>query len=491
MSTQSRRGFLQSLSIGATAFAATAVLAQRAKPQQPNIIVMLSDDMGWRQVGFNGGKVVDTPNLNRIAREGAQLTQFYAQPVCTPTRACFLTGRYSFRTGTVIRFTPNDTAGMLTDERTLADALRDTGYFTAIVGKWHLGAWQKKHLPMQRGFDYQYGHYGALIDYYLKVRGGVYDWHRNEQPLDEEGYTTDLIARDTARLIREHDGKKPFFIYAPFNAVHGPHTNQAPADLIKEYMKKSEKPSIAHVDAQVEAMDTAVGEILDAVEEKGLAKDTIVVFFNDNGGTKLTGNGPWRGAKTHYHEGGIRVPCVIRWPGQIPPGSKIDDMAHTVDLYPTLLKLAGGSLNQPLPLDGVDLWPTLSKGKPSPRKEIAHSTKVVRLGDWKFIDGTEEYYGWLAEEDQLYNIADDPYETENLVDARPEIVSQMRERLKYWATQERPAEAKSNIPGWRTLIYGEEECADPPAWLKPKVEAIRASGKDGTLKERPKREKKE
>jgi arylsulfatase A-like enzyme len=179
--------------------------------EQPNIVVMLSDDMGWGQVGCQGGSAIPTPNIDRIAIEGIRLTQFYVQPVCTPTRSAFLTGRYPFRTGTETRVSGNDIAGMLLDERTLAQALHDAGYLTAIVGKWHLGSWKKEHPPMQRGFEHQYGHYGASIDYARKTRGAVYDWHRNEKPIDEEGYSTELIAKETVRLITEHDGGKPAY----------------------------------------------------------------------------------------------------------------------------------------------------------------------------------------------------------------------------------------------------------------------------------------
>ena len=174
---------------------------------KPNIVVILADDMNRHHPGFNGGPV-STPNLDRLTREGTRLTQFYVHAVCSPTRAAFLTGRYPFRIGMEERSHGNDVAGMLTDERTLAAAFQGAGYFTAIIGKWHLGNWHKRHLPMQRGFDYQYGLYGALISYYGKARDRYYDWHRNEQTIREEGYSTDLIARECGRVIASHDGKK-------------------------------------------------------------------------------------------------------------------------------------------------------------------------------------------------------------------------------------------------------------------------------------------
>ncbi|MEO0250556.1 MAG: sulfatase-like hydrolase/transferase [candidate division WOR-3 bacterium] len=202
-----------------------------AKAPRPNIVIFLSDDMGWGQVGYNGGKEVPTPNIDRIAREGVKLTQFYVQPVCTPSRSCLLTGRYAWKTGTERRPSTASRQGMLRDERTVAEALRDAGYATWMVGKWHLGEWQSHHLPLARGFEHHYGFYGALIDSFTHTREGILDWHRNGVPVIEEGYSTFLFAEEARRLIAQHDRKRPFFLYVPFNAVHGP--NQAPPEYFK------------------------------------------------------------------------------------------------------------------------------------------------------------------------------------------------------------------------------------------------------------------
>lgn len=459
-----RRDFLKALALGAGSVGTAPRLLfgagqrdgqiQRAQGK-PNILVMLSDDMGWNQPGFQGGPI-DTPNLDRLASESVSLTQFYVQPVCTPTRACLLTGRYAFKTGTVIRFTANDTAGMLLDERTLADALKEAGYWTAICGKWHLGEWQKVHLPMQRGFDYQYGHYSALIDYNTHYRNQVYDWHRNERPVFEEGYSTDLIAREVERLILAHDTSKPFFIYVPFNAVHGPHTGQAPQAVVDKYRGM---PGVANPEqaAQVDLMDVAIGRILDALGTRGIRDNTLVMFFNDNGGPGNIDNAPYRGGKSSYWEGGMRVPALMRWPGHIPAGSTVDEMLHVVDMYPTFITLAGGSLTQPLPLDGLDAWETITQGAPTPHEEIVHGLLVLRKGDWKYIDKDAEYYNWKAVETQLYNIKDDPYEQNNLAAANPAKVAEMQARLAFHATQARPAEVHQPIPNFPPRMYGEEE----------------------------------
>ncbi|HEX3872144.1 MAG TPA: arylsulfatase [Pirellulales bacterium] len=435
-----------------------------APAQRPNIVIFLSDDMGWGQPGFQGGKDVATPNLDRIAREGVRLTQFYACSVCSPTRAALMTGRYPFRNGMEERSHGNDTAGMLTDERTLADTLRQAGYFTAIIGKWHLGNWQKKHLPLQRGFDHQYGHYGALIDSFTHQRDAVFDWHRNEQPLDEPGYSTFLIADEFSRVLDMQKPDRPFFIYVPFNAVHGPHG--APQEYVDKHHGNKQH-------AILECMDVGVGRMLSALEQRGVLDNTLVIFFNDNGGPKGSGgNAPYRGYKGETYEGGVRVPCAMRWPGRIPAGGDVNEMLHVVDLFPTLVKLAGRSLDQPLPLDGIDAWATISQGQPSPRSEIVLSASnfaksetgppALRSGDFKLVG------------DQLFNVREDPYETTDLASQYPDRVRTLRERLDTLSSARRTPEDHGPLPNFPVAIYGEEENKPPlPEWLKTLAEKNR------------------
>lgn len=442
-------------------FAILAASAFAAAPatRKPNVVVFLSDDMGWNQLGFNGGKDIPTPNIDRIAREGVKLTQFYVQSVCSPTRAALLTGRYPFRNGMEERNHGNDSSGMLKDERTLAQALKAAGYSTAIFGKWHLGVWDKRHLPMQRGFDHQFGYYGALIDSFTKIRGSTYDWHRNEQPLNQPGYVSWLIADEFSDVLKRQDRAKPFFYYVAFNAVHGPHG--AP----KEYLDKH-KGNAQH--AMLECMDVAVGRMLAALEQQGVLDDTLVIFLNDNGGPGRISNAPYRGSKTETYEGGVRVPCVMRWPGKIKAGIVVDEMLHVVDFYPTIVRLAGGSLEQPLPLDGRDAWPTITQGKPTPHTEIVLSvpgfedsetgTPAIRVGDFKLVG------------DELYNIPQDPSEKKNLADQEPEKVRALKARLAQLATERRPPEPHDRIAEGKLFIYGEEENkAGVPDWAKKAV----------------------
>jgi arylsulfatase A-like enzyme len=475
------------LLFGMGAAGVAAALRAAAAPR-PNIVLLLSDDMGWDQVGFNGSKEVPTPAVDSIARDGVKMTQFYVQPVCSPSRSCIMTGRYAWKTGMERRPAAESSQGMLKDERTIAETLRDAGYATWMVGKWHLGEWQTAHLPRARGFEHHYGFYGALIDSFTHTRAGVLDWHRNGQPIVEEGYSTYLLAKEASRLISNHDGKRPFFLYLPFNAVHGP--NQAPPEYLKKY---------AHLGrygpqrAQLECMDIAIGQVLKTIRDKGLERETLVMFANDNGGPeRMTTNGPYRGFKSWYHEGGIRVPAVMRWPGRIPAGSTTDEMLHAIDLLPTFGRLAGANTSKGLPLDGKDAWATISARAPSPRTEIAHSLQVMRQGDWKLIEQGATYYTWPEQPLQLYNIRQDPGEKNNFAAQHPEMVTRLRARLSYYKQFARAEEPPGRIPGGPPDTYGDEENQKYGAWVRERTagfkdqdaKANRKAGRKGAGKQK-------
>ena len=439
------------------------------KAPRPNIVVILSDDMGWGQPGFNGGTEVATPNMDRIADEGVKLTQFYVQPTCTATRASLLTGRYPWKNGAETRVGLRSKFGMLTDERTIAEALGGAGYATWIVGKWHLGQWQSAHLPLQRGFDHHYGLYGGEINSFSHHRGRTsdrtLDWHRNERPVVESGYSTFLLAEEAIQLIERHDGTSPFFLYLPFNAVHNP--NDAPQEYIDQY---------DHLDnpkqrAQLKAMDVAIGRVLDALESKGVLDDTLVMFLNDNGGVSSAGwNAPYRGKKSEFHEGGILVPAVLRWPGEVTAGSSNDALLHVVDLFPTFAGLAGASTAGGQPLDGVDAWDAIANGTESPRTEMVPSLKVIRQGDWKLLEEGIDYYGFTTDAPELYNIAEDPYEETNLASSQSSKVAQLRARLTYHSDFARSGEADEDIPNYPPKVYGE---AENTAYAAAVVNAVR------------------
>jgi arylsulfatase A-like enzyme len=400
---------------------------------RPNILILLADDLGYADVGFMGGRQIQTPHIDRLAAAGARLEQFYVQPLCSPTRAALLTGRYPMRYGLqadVIR--PWEKRGLPLDERMLPKALQAAGYTTAIVGKWHLGQYERAYLPTSRGFDHQYGHYCGAIDYFTHLRDGGFDWHRDDRVCRDVGYSTRLIASEAERLLREQPADKPFFLYVPFNAVHSP--LEVPEKYCAPYASLPQpRRTYAGVTA---AMDEAVGGILAALDARGFRKNTLVFFASDNGGAspgREADNSPLRGGKGSLYEGGTRVCACVAWEGHIKPGTAISQPLHIVDWYPTLLKLAGASLDQKLPLDGRDILPVLTQGEPSPHEEILLNTTpeggAIRVGDWKLIVNRKR--GRL----ELFNLAEDLSEKHDLSGARPEKVMELRDRYDALASQ--------------------------------------------------------
>jgi arylsulfatase A-like enzyme len=414
---------------------------------RPNIVYFLVDDLGYADVGFNGSTAVRTPNIDQLAREGTVLSSFYVQPVCSPTRAALMTGRYATHTGVYTVVRPGAPWGLPLAERTLAQALREGGYTTAICGKWHLGEFEAAYFPTKRGFDHQYGHMFGALDYFTHIRNGIHDWYRDDQPLKENGYSTHLVAREACRLVRAQPIGQPLFLYVSFNGVHAPH--QVPEIYKKAY------PNLTGVRqtmaGMISAVDEAIGQITAALEEKGLRTNTLIIFSSDNGGPapgRVTMNTPLRGGKGTIYEGGVRACAFVTWPGHLPAGTTNHEPMHAVDWYPTLLKLAGVSLEQKLPLDGLDYGPTLTHGAKSPHDAILLAgltprRMAIRRGDWKLLINPTETGGDEAEDagetavpdareagkPELYNLADDVSESKNLAAARPEKVKELRALL--------------------------------------------------------------
>ncbi len=460
---------------------------------KPNIVLIMADDMGWGDPGFNGGNKDLTPHIDRLAAQGMQLTQFYMHSVCSPSRAALLTGRYAFRNwmdwrsedfgkfdylkmlNIELPHLPNgDETRMIhalpTEEHTVAESLRAAGYFTAITGKWHCGEWLPEHLPMGQGFDYQYGHYAWGIDYTnytiphnAPARFAVYDWHRNQQPVAEQGYTTDLIANEVVHLLAQQKPDKPFFFYVPFNAIHGP------LESIPRYTETYDKRQAA-----LKCLDDAIGRIIGALDQYGFGNNTLVICTNDNGGLTEASNKPFRGTKNTTLEGGVRVPCVVRWPGHTKPGTRNNELMHVVDILPTFAALAGGPPTGTEPIDGLNMIEMLFHNKPSPRTEIVFEVSgsvrlpTIRSGDYKLM-GKE-----------LYNIATDPSEQKNIADQHPDIVKTLSDRLAVLGKERPPL---SKIIGKQPVlmdpalpyVYGQAENASAPEWVKEAVNKIRAT----------------
>jgi arylsulfatase A-like enzyme len=447
---------LLSLLAGSLSF----VIAASAAAPKPNVVFLLADDLGSGDVGWRGSEI-RTPHLDKLARAGATLEQFYVQPLCSPTRAALLTGRYPMRLGLqvgVVR--PWAKYGMPLEERTLPQALREAGYETAIVGKWHLGSFDPAYFPTRRGFDHQYGHLFGAIDYFTHVRDGRHDWYRDDKELHEEGYSTHLLAKEAVRLIRERDKSRPLFLYVAFNAVHAPH--QVP-DKYKEPYAQLKEPRRTYA-GMLAALDEAVGQITAAIDQAGMRTNTLFIFSSDNGGPRpgvVTSNGALRAGKSTLYEGGVRVAAFATWDGHIKAGTKVNAALHITDWYPTLLKLAGASLDQKLPIDGRDAWPTITAGAPSPHEEILLNSAPIkgalRVGDWKLVlnggatedesddtaatspkDPKTRVVRGKADEVELFNLADDPGEKKNLASERPEKVKELRAHYAALAGQAVP-----------------------------------------------------
>ncbi|HTY89388.1 MAG TPA: arylsulfatase [Candidatus Acidoferrum sp.] len=415
---------------------------------RPNIVYIVADDLGWKDVGFNGCADIKTPNLDRLAAEGVKLTQFYVQPMCTPTRAALLTGRYPFRYGLQTLVIPStSTYGLATNEWLLPQALKQAGYRTALIGKWHLGHADPIYWPKQRGFDYQYGALIGELDYFTHEEHGVLDWYRDNKPLKEKGYTTTLIGNEAVKYIDAQNPTNPFFLYLTFNAPHTPY--QAPQEYIDRY-KNIADPTRRTYAGMVTCLDDEIGRVVAALDRKGLRDNTLILFHSDNGGTRnamFTGvmadvskikipcdNGPYREGKGSLYEGATLVCALANWPGHLKAGNTADGLMHAVDLYPTLAALAGADTHKCLPLDGFDVWGTISGNQPSPRTEIIYNIEpyraAIREGDWKLIWRT-----LLPSSVELYNLAQDPSETNNVASEHPDKVAELQKRIEELAKQ--------------------------------------------------------
>lgn len=437
--------------------------------KQPHIIFILADDMGFHDVGYHGSNI-STPNLDELAMSGVRLENYYVQAICSPTRAALLTGRYSIHTGVQRVYYPGQPLGLSLEEVTLAEKLKETGYSTHIVGKWHLGFYKRSYLPTNRGFDSFFGFYNGFTDYFTHISRhyrGIqgYDLMENETPANwsmyDGIYSSDLYAERTIDIIRKHDSQKPLFVYLALQSVHSP--VQAPEKCLKP--KNSTDRTMRDLyEGMIVCMDDAVGKVVRALKEKGIWGNTILVFSSDNGGPSVTGasNFPLRGFKATGWEGGVRGVGFINSPllSKKVARTVSKELMHVTDWFPTLLNVAGGSLNGTKPLDGFDQWDCLKYGSPSKRKEILHdilpsspptqpfpkdtldsTTSLrrasIRIGKWKLLKEFRAAVPALEQFDEakrvyLSDIEKDPTEDENLADQFQDVVTSMLHRIKYY-----------------------------------------------------------
>jgi arylsulfatase A-like enzyme len=449
--------------------AAWFVLPAAGQPRQPNILLIVSDDQGWPDLGCIGIKPIQTPHLDSIAKGGVRLTNYYVTwPACTPSRGSILTGRHPLRNGLydmvrndMVNYghkysaqeystSPEMTLGLDPREKTLGDMLRAAGYRCGMVGKWDMGQ-AKRFLPLQRGFDFFYGHGNNGIDYYTHERYGVHSLFVGNQrsKADQGTYATDLFKREAVKFIaadtrpQRQQASQPWFLYLCFNAPHGASAYgepkngkkrgvgvQAPAEYIARYANSTVSENLQRYFAAVTCMDDAIGEILKLIRDRGEEGNTLVIFHSDNGGSGNGGNAPLRGQKSTLWEGGLRIPCVARWPGKIPAGKVSDEFLTTLELMPTLAAAAGAKTPEGVTLDGYNMLPVLAGEQPSPRQEMFwefRGQKAVRKGNYKWIDSNAAK--------GLYDLASDIGEQNDLSEKHPDIAASLAARWTAWRQQ--------------------------------------------------------
>ena len=418
-----------------------------APPSKPNVVLILMDDMGYADVGSYGGRDAKTPNVDRLAREGVRLSDAYANASnCSPTRTGFISGQYQQRYGIEwpLGSFPGDTAlGLPANGSTLPALLKKSGYATGLIGKWHLG-WKPEFSPNAHGFDEFFGFLSGAVDYYTHRRGdGKPDLYENSKPVEEHGYLTEEITRRAVSFVDRHAGG-PFFLEVAYNAVHWPfqpphmanaENHPAPrpgsGDLTL-YQGPNDPVPATRGDyvRMLESADAGVGEILAALDRKGLAKNTLVIFTNDNGGEWLSHNDPLSNRKSTLWEGGIRVPLILRWPGHLPAHATSKQVAITMDLTASILHLAGAVVPSSYKLDGIDILPSLTGKSPIVERQLFWRRKgaipqtAVRSGRWKLLHDGANFY--------LFDVAADPGERHDLTAEHPEMVQKLATMIDAW-----------------------------------------------------------
>ena len=402
-------------------------------PLQPNVVLVVADDLGWGDVGYNGSEI-STPEIDSLTKEGTKLNHFYTHPVCSPTRAALFTGRSPLKTGMLRPFEPWFETGLPLNEKLMPEYFRDAGYQTFAVGKWHLGPNKKEYYPNNRGFDHFYGHLGGFLNYYTHTLWSRIDWQRNGQTVEEAGYTTHLITSEAVRLIRSRDQSKPMFLYIAFNAPHSP--LQAPSEAIEKYSHIEDDNRRIYA-AMVSEMDHGIGQIRSTLSEERISENTLLCFMSDNGGSERLGadNGPLRGGKGSPWEGGVRVPAVLSWPARVPASKTVDDTIVVEDLLPTLLAAVGIEAQFENPIDGRNVWPSLTLGEPLDHEPFLLGSYDLRgnfrfayfENDWKLVHTTDPQT--QSPINQLFRVGEDESETIDLSEIEPDVSQRMLETV--------------------------------------------------------------
>lgn len=428
-----RRTFLQQAGIAAALAGCTRTSLLESRLRRPNLLYIMSDDLGYADLGFMGRSDYTTPVLDNFALEGVRLTQAYcAAPVCTPTRVALNTGRYPARVRAGL-FEPLTTSadGLLPTPKTLGGLIRDAGYETALIGKWHLGLLPEYH-PLRHGYDEFYGFLGAAADYssHIDTETHKSEFQDGDKPVKIDGYLTDLFTDRAIQFVTKARNR-PFFLNLEYNAPHWPW--QGPGDPPYPDSIESSKGGSPQVYARmVQRMDEGIGKLLAALRNAGLERDTLVIFQSDNGGERYSQMGPLSHGKMTLYEGGIRTPAVARWPGVIRPNTTTDQVSMTFDWTATMVKLAGGKEDRAAPFDGIDLMPALRGAAPVSRDLFwrifqRRKQKAMRSGDWKYLAGPEGEF--------LFDLSQDIGEKHNLSGDHTGTIAMLREKYAEWERQ--------------------------------------------------------
>ncbi len=403
---------------------------------RPNIVVIVADDMGYGDCGCYGSDSIETPNIDALAEQGVRFTDFHSNgAVCSPTRAALLTGRYQQRSGIegVVTAAGHREVGLPADEMTFGELLHNHGYATGVFGKWHVG-YQPRFNPTRRGFDEFHGFVSGNIDYRSHIdQVGEEDWWQSDELVPEEGYTTDLVTEHGVRFI-EANAEDPFCLYLAHECPHYPYQGpddpayRTPGDPEPVRGPREDKGQAYR--EMMESMDAGIGRVMDTIRACGIEENTMVFFFSDNGPAGPGSAGPLRGRKGSLWEGGHRVPAVASWPGVIPAGTETDAPCMGMDLFPTMMELAGIDQPDDLELDGSDLMPVLT-GDEEWRDRCLFwrydDDRAIRCGRWKLVDVGDEHA-----DAELFDLRSDLSESTNLAPDHPDIVADLSSKLAAW-----------------------------------------------------------
>jgi arylsulfatase A-like enzyme len=426
-----------------TSFFSKDLFAQKSFPK-PNIVLLVADDLGWNDIGYHNNQI-KSPNLDKLAATGVELDQHYVQPQCTPTRVALMTGRYPSRFGSHCTQASNKHSFPF-ETLTIASMLKKLGYTTGLFGKWHMGS-KPEWGPNHHGFDYSYGSLtGAVGMYDHRYRlGSPYKitWHRNHEFIEEPGHATDLVTKEAVNWI-EANRKENFFCYVPFHSVHTPLVEE---DKWLQMNKHIESPDRCLMAAAISHLDYCIGQIVEAIDRNNLRENTLIIFISDNGGIHtdyaggnypppdpklekgFSSNLPLKGGKSTVYEGGMRVPAFVNWKDRLKP-CKVAVPTHCVDWMPTLAKFLNPEEEEKLNFDGMDIWPFITR-----RKQMLQGRQIywvwgqernrvaLRKGDWKLLHNNKKKW-------ELYNIADDPCEKNDLATQKPELLEQLKDLIQ-------------------------------------------------------------